>query len=325
MALNNVGRVAKLTRERVAAAAMELGFVPNPAAKLLGSSGALGKTSRYIGTVAMILGLELYEKHRARHSATECLLAFEQRIGELGYTVDHLVFSHDMQMPGTIDRILRARGIRGVFVVAGNMPVDRFPIDWNKLSAVVSSPDEHSPRLHCGVTNHFEDAYLATRKVLDYGYTNPVLLSNRMTPHARDHYGLDQFIGGYEAALYRVGHHKMRPPIEIKDSDFSKALAKILRIGADAVISDWPNTTLPMMQSAGYRIPDQFGAAFLSIFPKAEPRAAGIYQDAIGRDRLLADLLASMLARGETGIPERPTLIQVPGTWVDGPTLPRRS
>jgi hypothetical protein len=78
------------------------------------------------------------------------------------------------------------------------------------------------------------------------------------------------------------------------------------------------------MLRANYMIPREFGVAFLSVYPEASPDAAGIFQSGAVRDRLLADLLASMLARGETGIPEHPSIVQVSGRWVDGATLPRR-
>ncbi len=103
---NRPGRVAPATRERVLAAALRLGFVPNASARTLRT-----QKSRILGVVLPTLLNPVF---------AECLDGIADAAAAAGYAIVPLVTDYDVQRESAaIDRLL-ARDVDGLIVTVAN-------------------------------------------------------------------------------------------------------------------------------------------------------------------------------------------------------------
>jgi DNA-binding LacI/PurR family transcriptional regulator len=134
MALRGIGRITPATRDRVRAAAAELGYQVSP---ILSSAFKLARQpdqSRYKETLAAILEFPLDSS--ASYQSVICEHAVE-RGKSLGYKVEAFVLSGRPADHRRLNRLLQARGIRGLIILP--RLEHRFPrlhLDWSKYAAV---------------------------------------------------------------------------------------------------------------------------------------------------------------------------------------------
>jgi LacI family transcriptional regulator len=85
------------------------------------------------------------------------------------------------------------------------------------------------------------------------------------------------------------------------------------------VVTKLPNV-LSSLKRAGFRVPEEIGVAFHSLDEKS-PDLSGMKKNSFQIGTMAVDLLVDMLHRGERGLPERPSLHMVEGSWSEGSTL----
>ncbi len=87
----------------------------------------------------------------------------------------------------------------------------------------------------------------------------------------------------------------------------------------DVVVTKLPEV-LQSLKNAGYHVPNDMGVAFHSLDEKS-PGLSGMKKNSFQIGVMAVDLLVDMLHRGERGLPARPSLLMVEGSWSEGTTL----
>lgn len=197
LALRNDPQIPRSTRERIRQTAQRMGYRRDP---VVGQIMAGMRSSQGVrGTLA------LCNAHRdraafSRHPTIPTYVAGCRRRAEhLGYVLNEF-WLHDPELNGgQLERILKARGIRGL-VVVGLMDDNRLPTKLNKVwqhfSCVVTGVRTRQPALSFACTDHHIVALRAFEKALELGYRRPGLVLDAV---------IDQLIEGRFTAGYREG------------------------------------------------------------------------------------------------------------------------
>jgi DNA-binding LacI/PurR family transcriptional regulator len=174
LALRDAGRIRTSTREKVKAAALELGYSPEPLLSKALSMVRQSKQERYVETLAFITEYSLddptldpypvYQEHIYAGAI--------QRARELGFKIEPFVLSGKPSEHRRLGRMLYARGVRGLIVIprlCTNQP--RLSFTWEHFAAVEIGRSLWHPRnMHHVETSQYNKVVEAIHLLKKVGY-----------------------------------------------------------------------------------------------------------------------------------------------------------
>ena len=318
-ALRGAPKVSTSTRDRVIAAAEELGYKPDPHLARLMEAVRSHKTSLVRATIAVI----------REHVPQDGLLGpsyqyvpvedIRRRAQGYGYEVEEFFLGKDRLTPKRLQEMLHARGTEAVIVSPQSMQLPCAQIDYSPFAVVTFGNAMQQPALHMCAGNMTVGIQIAAEQLSARGYRRiGVAVTQWIVTRS-------QF--GYSGGLFHWQHGlpaRNRVPLLLFPSNeiskgrdaftqwFNKYRPDAL-ITFDTHVPDW-------LRALGYRIPEDIGFVVHDWTPRMET-FAGIYQR---RDQLAAaavDLVVSQLSLREQGVPEVPRHIMIPPQWVEGPSI----
>lgn len=304
--------MAKATREKVQALAVEMGYEPNAAARSLRESGRSSRPATFRGTLAYLLSVHENSQIQEANAREKYPWHFAllDRAHRLGYTVDVFVVSK-RDKPGQLNGVLRARGIRGLIISARHRDPRVYPVDWASFCAVSLHAEPSSHFLHNLSVPYFQDTYDAARQLLAKGYQRIGFL---MVGNV-----LDSFLGGYEVAVGRSGLPVL--PILTQEQFVEKPFVSWLkRTRPDVVLTTSGMEIVGAIRRLGMRIPEDIGVCVVDDIDKPG-YLSGMRQPRCQLSRWAVDSLHSMLTHNEIGPPTDPMEIQFPSRWTEGQTV----
>lgn len=322
MALSGSARVSAGLRERAAAVARELGYVPNPAAaQLVRQRGRVADAASGRWSVAML--------YRRESEETAC---FGQRCEQLGM-VGQAYGLEQLGTPSQAGRQLWARGVSGIVLyVQGDdqLPVEwgiygRGQFDWERFSVVKLSrslPDVRVDLVRLSALDYFMHALSA---VVARGYRRVAVLMVASASE-RDNEARHGAFLAYEAR---------RKPAAMALSWREMPAEHLHNI--DAATLDWLGEFSPDAILCYHWIAV---AAVASQLSEAQRRSVGLaavlssrqlvdglgvvagcdVQQSAQLDRALGHL-QTLMARGERGFRAQPHEMVVEPVWIEGDTL----
>jgi DNA-binding LacI/PurR family transcriptional regulator len=315
-ALRDSPRVNPKTRERVKRAAQVAGYRLNPLAGALMSEMRRSRSGTFRGVLAILdldgpdgrsVGATRYHAELAKGAAA--------RAGELGFKAETIVTGRRNISDARLDTILRARGIRGVFLLpVGNNP-DISGLNWSHYAGVYSDYIIERPGLHSVCPDHYRSMMVALQHLHALGYRRPGLA----LPTNVD----SRLLHRWEAA-FRTYHEY--------DDTFAHLEPLVRETLTRAAFVEWfereqPDVVLchraevmQWMAECGARVPATHGFCCLNLTSNAESCAGLDLQPRLLGARGM-ELLIAQLHRNEYGVPEHPSTTTIAAAWVDGPTL----
>jgi DNA-binding LacI/PurR family transcriptional regulator len=241
-----------------------------------------------------------------------------ERASQLGYQVDPIDLAAYSNNPRHASSVCLARGIRGVFV--GPQPVANAVIDmdFSCIASVALGYTVDKPELHAVVS----DEYGSMRKIIQQlhaygyrrvGYAIPRVYNERvrripLAGFLAEHAGLDR-----------------NEPLPIYDeqplADTFSAWLK--RCRPDVIVTT--RYVLPvLLQQLEVKVPADLGVALVSL-GKGDRGFSGIDESSFVVGQVAAELLISLVERGQFGVPKHSQRVVVKGYWRDGASLRRQS
>lgn len=315
-ALRNNPRVSLKTRQRVQAAARELGYKYNPLAGSIMSEIRRSSVSAFRGTLSVVDLDDTRTRTPGARVYNELLLkgARETAAG-LGFKVDHFNVGGGTLTISRLNSILESRGIRAVLF----MPVLGKPaiseLNWDHLTGIYTDFLIDDPAIHTVCPDHFRSMTIALDKLIQMGYKRPglVLLA------AHDHRLLFRWEAAFTSYLSHQLDQEPIPPLVTGELS-REGFLKWFRKNKPDVVLCHRSEVLDWMAEAGCRIPETHGFCCLNL-ASAQVNAAGLdLLPQTGGARAM-EMLIAQLHRNELGIPERPLTVTYVAQWVDGPTL----
>ncbi len=315
LALRDHPRIPAETRERVRTAAARLGYRPDAA---LAALCAYRASKRPVQEQAVLAWLTNYRRERAwRDSACnrDYFDGASRRAAERGYRLETFWLAAPGLTPRRVGKILWARGIRGVLLPPQERGGTALDLDWEQFAAVTFGHTLTQPRLHL-VSNHEYRAMNALfAELVRRGYGRVGLVDLRAHDERVDH----NWLAAYLVEQQRLAPRNRLPPWLPTAWDAAEFLAWVRRHRPDVVVTKLPEVRR-CLEHAGFRVGVDVGVAFHSL-DENSPELSGMRKNAFQIGVMAVDLLVDMLHRGERGVPGRPALHMVEGTWSEGTTL----
>jgi len=317
LALNNSPKLPAATKERIVAIARKMGYQRDPMLSALAAYRRAGSSPVFHGMLGWIVNSrsgydwQLPPEYRDYHAGAK------ERAAHLGYQLAVLDLNDYESNPQRLVDVLRARNIRGVLVCPQPDAHTLLSLNFGDLSAVSFGYTVKSPLLHLVTSHH----YAALRMVLGelrargyrrVGYAIPDSHNERLDHNYMAGYLLEQrtwpadqrltpFVGEPRLGPFRQWLREERPDAVVTTHYIFPEMIGALRI----------------------KVPQKLGVAIISLADSVR-NYAGIDEDSREVGRVATGLLASLVERGEKGIPERPQRVLVRGAWREGATLQPR-
>jgi LacI family transcriptional regulator, galactose operon repressor len=320
LALRNSREVSIATRRRIQRLAAARGYRADPNIARLMHLLRRGPT-RIQANIAVLVQTPLPYKRAVSDYVERLRLGLGTRAGELGYAFSLFNLS-DFGSGAQLQRVLLNRGIEGIVLLPVLRGTDDLTdlLDWADFSTVSTTPSVLAPRFHSVMPNHFDNAMVICRSLVQAGYRRIGFAISRDW-NLRVKY---RWSGGFAWQHLFGGTQPVAPLItnppgpELDPVSFAGWLRGER---PDVVITD-----------AGVRGP--VAAVLAALARSHRPRMvtlnwpdsscdAGIDQHPERIGSAAVDVLAGLLMRGEKGVPPIAHTTMIDGEWVIGKTWPK--
>ncbi|MCC5842653.1 MAG: LacI family DNA-binding transcriptional regulator [Verrucomicrobia bacterium] len=311
-ALRNHPQLPRHTCERIQAIAEDMGWRPDPETSRLMHHLRESRQVQRVSTLA-ILNDYPGRKDPYNDPYTAALLhSARRRADTLGYHIDELW----LREPGLTARratgILHARGITGVLVPPEIDPLPQLPLDWSSFSSVATTTTAQPATMNRVLPDNYGNLCKLMDALLRRKRKRVWLLSLKGLEDRTEHCPSNVY-HAYTAQTPSL----TTLPVFYWDTypcgdDAAAAMTELyVRHKPDTVIvaDAWLLDTLERRTQTRRR------KDYLALcYSNAQPGLPGINQrpELVGSAAI--DLLSAHILRGETGLPEVPKLLRIPGT-----------
>lgn len=247
LALRDSPQVAAATKVRIRDLAEKLGYRPDPALAALAAYRSRVQPDQFRSVMACIID------GKSQDSLKTTWPSMAQRARELGYEAQKFVLSDPGSEWEKLLRVLRSRGIRGIFLAPRIRYDETFPhTAADPFCLVTIGYSVRLDGIHRVSTNQYLDMLRHVGELRKIGYHRPGL----WVPAGADGRVNHQFSAGYLAAFLPEG--ATPAPILHDDSPSRQGLRSWVRDHEIDVVIGLPEH-LPLLRAAGFSIPAKLG------------------------------------------------------------------
>ena len=305
MALRNHRSISPATRERVQAMARKLNYRGNVLVSALLTQVRRGRVRGTNEVVAMLIAAS---EVCMTPGVAEGVRAAATRAEELGLKLQVFPIGPAGEQASSVDRMLHARGIRGV--VMGPMPVSllQLHMEWDRYAWIAIGYSFQQQSMHRVAHAHFAGAMTCYRELRAGGCRSIGYVLTRDDDMRALHF--------WQAAARSAPHiegGKAVAPLMLEEGEGPGRFERwYARHRLDAVIGNYPDFAAGWIDSA------DGDAVYASLDLHHESSWPGIRQS-VGRYFSTAiDQLAAQLTRNEHGLADSPRTTLVEGCWEVG-------
>ncbi|QYY36768.1 LacI family DNA-binding transcriptional regulator [Ruficoccus sp. ZRK36] len=325
LALRDDPRVNKKTRLLVLKTARKLGYRKDPMLTALASYRDNLREKSYHGTLAWLNDPKVYELSYFQDSVWNLYLVGAQRQALLhGYKLESFEVDMTARDQHRLSDILYNRGIEGVILPPLLIPGPALKLDWSHFAAVTFGWSVTEPSFHSVSPNHYHNGTLVTRHLYARGYRRiaAVLV---MTPDELDKLNFHLWAHGVEMTINVRGWQEPIPTLRLLSTEPDQK----------ARLHEWfqkhrPDALAVMMESStfieatlreiGVDCPKDIGIATFAS-RGSESHFAGVRENSRYIGEAAVDVLVGTIRRREFGAPPIRRMLQIEGTWREGPTI----
>ena len=298
--------ISQARRAAVQVAARELGYRPNPLVSALMAQVRPRRHARRSVAVAL---LNCFPRG-ARSFSEDYDRSIRARADAFGYRIESLRLE-DVVPPGRLDRVLDARGIRGLIVLPVPANVALEGLSYERLAAATVDPSLKRPHLHRASADYFQGMITALKQLSALGHKRIGFVT-----------GTDEVarIGDLWLAAYLLWQSSVPPERRLavhmpQQANISAFRAWLRHERPDAIVSNLrhPFDWLPTDGANSVRT-----IAYAHLNVGSDWPTSGIDQHHEQVAWAAFDLVVSQLNRNEYGLPATPQTVLIEGTWVDG-------
>ena len=323
--LRNAGNISKATCKRIQAAALEMGYRPNPLAAALrqGSHKSFLQHGMPLAILRMPLRFDSTKPmtKQSLYPLTQITNGIVRRAGELGYRVE----TFTLQSPNDLSRqlkVLYAQGFQGVFLPPIGATVQIQALEWDSFSVIACGRYDQPSPFHSVRQEIFEDSRYLYNQVILRGYRRICVVMHRHNPKLLDDFAREASVG----ACRTPGGRKSNPLFLQVDENTPELATLVKKEKVDAVVA-FSLGNYYDLRNAGIKIPAEVGYASLHVADEARENAmlfSGLIPpyDHIGVAAV--NRMDAMIRHHERGIPPVREQTVIQSQWQEGSTLPFR-
>ena len=325
LALRHDPQIPEKTRNRIQRAAHALGYKKNPTVAHLMAQLRTSRSLTFQAPLAL-LNANLDPAAFTNHPTVPVYVqGCQKRATELGYSLDEF-WLHDPQLDAKrLERILRARNIRGIIVI-GLMKENRLPPKflsiWKQFPTVVTGVRTHEPALSFASSDQHILALKAFEKALSLGYQRPALVLDREIDLLVD----GRFTSGIHIAQQSLPKSRQTKPFyQIKQArNDPRIFQQWFEQEKPDVVLTLYNVAQRWLEAMGLVIPRDVGLIQLEQ-RRDHVDIAGMDQHNEIVGEAAVEMVINMIHHHEIGIPAFPRATFIGSTWVDGKSVKRRA
>ncbi len=319
MALRGKPGISSETTRRVKEAAERLGYRPDPRFSQLMQFLRTRKDAPFHAIIAYVHDFPSKDGYNHLHTHSEFLRGARQRAAELGFKIEPFWAREPGMTAGRMRAILRAQGIPGAIFTTPSAATWPLREEFAGLGVAVVGYTAWTPQYCRACSNQHHSMLVALSNIERLGYRRiGLVLSSQDDANAETNW-LSAYLGHHHA----LPRERRIPPLlgpaqKIFTQQTLGAWVKQHR--PDCVIGH-TNPLLDGIRNLGFRVPRDVGFASLDLFPRDDGlECSGIDQvsDAVGAAAV--ELVVGQIAFRQSGLMERPRLVQIEGIWRDGTT-----
>ncbi len=322
LAMRGDPSIPESTRQAIFRKAAEIGYRPNPMVSVLMEHIRSGREVKDQGCIAILQTVSLRSNAPGAGPKTYAtqLEGFRSQAVLRGYRTETFRLENSEKQIQSIDRQLYSRGIAGVFLAAPRHPSyhSPLPMDWSRYACSTVSYSWWEPAVDRVSSHHRHNVDLAVAKALERGYQR---IGMCLPPDTQR--GIESnWLAGYLVCESHLPRNRRIPLFQgnLKDSsrqDFERWFERwkpdvlITLVGEEAA---W-------LRQLGIGF-DQVGLVCLNLPPDSS--LSGVVENNEDVGATACDIIVNKLTHNERGLPNRPRLILIDGSWNDGESLPGR-
>ncbi|PTX92205.1 hypothetical protein DB346_25025 [Verrucomicrobia bacterium LW23] len=322
LALRDSPRIPAETRQKIREAAERMGYVSNAAAVMLthrkkaSASGRIHSAMAWVNTWGDHSGMYQYKDFSAYRKGARATAR------KLGYALEEFDVDASPSSLPQLQRILKARGIRGILLPPSKLRLDLSSFDWSTFCTVRIGYSLAYPATHIAAPDQMGNGRLGFEAIMKRGYCRIGWVSSSQGAPGRSHV----HEAGFLLAQLDEPMKNRLPLFEFDRQHEAKSFQSlkrwIERTRPDAIFSNISNI-VQVVRSAGYRVPEDIAVAGTTILDI--DATAGIDQrsEEVGSAAIMT--LLSHMNANHMGIPSFYIQSLIPGRWMDGDTLPHKS
>jgi LacI family transcriptional regulator len=323
LALRHDPQIPAETRARIEKIARELGYAKNPIVSDLMAELRKAHPAGHRRTLALLNANQDLNAFSRHPTIPAYVAGCRRRAAQLGYTLDEF-WLHSADLYGErLNRILRARGIRGALVVGlmkENRLPPRFSVTWQTHAVVVTGVRTREPTLSFACVDHHALVLEAMERARQLGYRRPALVLER---------GIDllvdgRFSSGFWTAQQNLPEADRMPPfleVEAARAEPARFRAWFETARPDAILT-LHTVVREWLETFGLRSPRDLGLIQLERRRGCEDWS-GMDQHNDLTGEAAVDMLLSALHNEEPGLPAHPRATLITASWAEGRTTRR--
>ena len=305
-------------RSRVRAAARRLGYRPNPYVSTLMSHIRSSRKPTEKGVIALVI--DLFQKADwLRHESYRVYQrGVATRSAELGFHLEHFFLTEPEMSAAKVDRILFARGIRGLILAPPYLGNRRLAMKWNRYACVGTGYAWEQQQFDRVAHDHDQNIVLACQKLSAMGYGRIGLSLPAFFANGRGARWLDGYLRCQHASP-----KARRIPVfvgSVEEDSFAGFRRWQAAWRPDVLLTLYGHEK-KWLEEMGLRMPRDMGLACVIRPPGSTYAGINDRYDEIGAATV--ELVASKIAFNQFGISKNPRLILIEGNWVDGKSVRR--
>ncbi|MFA6959636.1 MAG: LacI family DNA-binding transcriptional regulator [Opitutaceae bacterium] len=277
------------------------------------------KTLPRQSTIALVLAHPRRDARKHYVFIDRRFQGMEARLAERGYRSQTFWYNDPECPPQRLERILEARGIRGLVLALFQEYEPGIRLTWDKFAVATQSDFTQGPMIHRIKEDYFGNVIQAMTHLWQSGCRRIGLAHNYQ--HARS--ARFESMAAYHEFMARArGTFNDMPAVRIPEIAGQWGERFFMdwfrREKPDAVLTfDW---TIPAwLRSAGLRVPEDVSVAVLNRCPSA-PEMSGVDPLPERLGSISVDLVLEQIESNEIGLPNIPRVITIPGRWEPGGT-----
>lgn len=313
-ALSGHPNVRTELREQVLAVAQRLGYERNQLVSALMAHVRGDRTRHFIGNLA-IVHVPSPLQPKILPMQQRIIQGAEARAQELGFELGVFSLGAGGTGPGTLARMLQARGVLGVIFLQPNPnhTVDSFP--WANFAALQIDYDSPDLTHHTVSLDHHFTLTSSLNRLRELGYRRIGLFIARHKDERLVHKWSAAF-RSFQENQGGIGHVPLLAREAITRDEF---MAWQHAHQPDLVIGH-VDQAVAWLRRAGLGVPTKIGFFNLNWNERTQP-CAGLDLRPELHGIVAVETLAAQIHRNERGLPADPRTVMISGRWVDGPTL----
>jgi len=318
-ALKNGPRVKPATRERIQALARQMGYVPDPMLSALSAYRKAIKPPIYHETLAWVTTHPIRDGWRRDFGTFRDGAA--ERAAELGFRLEDFWAKQPGMTSREASRQLFSRGIRGLLIAPLFAARGHLSLEWDRFSSVALGYTLTKPRMNAVSTTHYRAVITSMRRLKAAGHRRIGWVSCSIVDERTDRLWISGFLS--DQGLDALQSESL---FSFRAFEPKAFLAWYHRFLPDAIVTSCLDANavefVDLLRARGCRIPGDLSVAVVNL--QKESDLSGVIEPNFLLGRTAVDLVARMLQTGEHGVPERPLLQLIDGSWNEGATIDRR-